>query len=418
MISRVVLPVLFLFSFAENLTAQNQITVSGKVVEDSTRHAVPFVNILLSANRTGTVSDINGKFTLEIDSLIPSDSIIFSVIGYETKIISAGNFSAALENTIALTKRIYEIPSVTIDGLSSRQIIEKAIRKIPDIVMADTFYLNAFYRQYHEENNKYVRLIEATVTIENRVTKNKYLLKADERVSINQIRRSDNRERNNEEHGDHLMELLEVNPVYHTTGTMLNLKALDLYRFYFDTTYTTDSVFHIYYYSTDRSGERFDRGEIFINENNFSILKFTREEIKNTHANRNRLYNSMAPYRWDFLSSKLVAEYRMINGKMFPASLFKTYTHELYDNKVNTKEFLVTENFELTILNESLPGQLPQKKSFSVFLNLYHRKYSYDISFWENYSLPGSYFKKLQNVKNDLEKKKTLGEQFMQNGNK
>lgn len=418
MLLRITLLVILFCSGSDYSVAQKQFTVSGKVVEDSTGHSVPFANIIHKETGTGMVSDINGRFTLTINTTVLSDSIIFSANGYEVKIISVGNFSSASESTIALRKRIYEIPPVTIDGLSSRQIIEKAIRKIPESVAADTFYLDGFYRQYHEENNKYVRLIEATVTIENRVAKNKYSLKGDERVSVNQIRRSDNRERNNEEHSDHLIELLEENPVYHSTGTMLNLKALDLYRFYFDTTFTTDYVFHIYYYSTDRSDEHFDRGEVFIDADNFTILKFTREEIKNTHAVRRRLYNTLAPYRWEFLSSKLVAEYGMKKGKMVPVLLFKTYTHELYDNKVNTKEFLLTENFELTIKNETLPEQLPQKKRFSVFSNLYHRKYSFDISFWQNYSLPAFYFRKSQEVKSDLEKNKNLEEQFIQNGNR
>ncbi len=400
---------------ALTLPAQNEIKISGTVVEDSTLHAVPFANV--SCKETATLTDINGKFNFTSISVNNSDSIHFSCIGFENKTIPIRSFLSGLEQTIVLIPKVYELPAQTIHGLSSSEIIENAIRKIPGTFAADTFYQAGFYRQYHEENSKYVRLIEAAVTIENRVEKSSTSLKSDERVSINQLRRSDNYERNNEEHGDHLIDLLEENPVYHSTGTMLNMKALNLYRFYFDTTRTyPDSIYHIFYYSTDRSRERFDRGEIFIAADDFAILKFTKEEFKNTHTIRRELYNSSARYRWEFLSSKLVAEYKMKKGKMYPASLVKTYTHELYDNKVNTKEFLVTECFELTLKNEIQTKALSQKRNFSVFSNLYHRKYVYDASFWQNYFIPGFYFRKSEDVKHDLEKEKNLEEQFLQNG--
>src|SRR5262249_4803326 len=227
---------------------------------------------------------------------------------------------------------------------------------------------------------------------------------------------SDNYEKNNEEHGDHLIDLLEENPVYHSMGTVLNMKAFFLYRFYSDTTLAyPDSIYHIFYYSTDRSGERFDRGEIFIDTAHFAILKFTKEEFKNTRAPRRNLYNSSGNYRWELLFSKLIAEYKTKNGKMYPASLMKNYTHELYDIKVNTKEFLVTEYFELTFGNE-IQSKSP-RETFSGFSNLYHRKYIYDASFWKGYSLPDFYFRKYEHLKSDLEKNKKFEEQFIQNGN-
>lgn len=280
-----------------NLSAQNQVKISGVVVEDSTLLAVPFATV--AAKEIATLTDINGAFSLTIGSAISSDSIIFSCIGYESKIISEKYFLKG-EQTVTLVKKVYELNGPEIHGLSSGEIVKKAIGKIPEIFGTDTFYQAAFYRQYHEENNTYVRLIEASVTIENCVEKNS-ALKSKERVSINQLRRSDNNEKNNEEHGDHLMDLLEENPVYHSIGTVLNLKAINLYRFYLDTTRTyPDSVYHIYYYSTDRSGERFDRGEIFINAADFAITKITKEEFKNVHAVRKALRSSSAPYIGSF----------------------------------------------------------------------------------------------------------------------
>jgi hypothetical protein len=287
---------------------------------------------------------------------------------------------------------------------------------MPEIFAVDTFYQEGFCRQYHQENNKYVRLIEAAITIENRAEKNNASLKTNERVLINHIRRSDNNEQNNDEHGDHLIDLLEENPVYHSLGTVLNIKSLDLYRFYFDTTLTyPDSIYHIFYYSHDHTRDRYDRGEIFIDAKTFAIIKITIEEFKNDRPIR-RENNSSGRYRWDFLSSKLIAEYKMKNGKMYTISLMKTYTHDLYDIKVYTKEFTVTECFELTLQQENQSKPAVMQPYFSDFSNLYHRKYVYDAAFWKNYPIPDFYFQKSEDVKRDLEKNKKLGEQFFQNG--
>ena len=395
------------------LQAQNEIKISGSIVDDSTRFAIPFVTV--SVKQTATLSDVTGKFSFTI-SANNTDSIIFSCIGYENKKIPVRSFVSGPEQTIKLLRKVYELPPGTIHGFTSRTIIENAIKKMPEIFAVDTFYQEGFCRQYHQENNKYVRLIEAAITIENRAEKNNASLKTNERVLINHIRRSDNNEQNNDEHGDHLIDLLEENPVYHSLGTVLNIKSLDLYRFYFDTTLTyPDSIYHIFYYSHDHTRDRYDRGEIFIDAKTFAIIKITIEEFKNDRPIR-RENNSSGRYRWDFLSSKLIAEYKMKNGKMYTISLMKTYTHDLYDIKVYTKEFTVTECFELTLQQENQSKPAVMQPYFSDFSNLYHRKYVYDAAFWKNYPIPDFYFQKSEDVKRDLEKNKKLGEQFFQNG--
>jgi len=395
------------------VSAQNEIKISGTVLDDSMQYAVPFATV--SVKQTATLSDVTGKFSLTV-SADNADSIIFSCIGYENKKIPVRSFLSGAEQNIKLLRKIYELPPGTIHGLTSRTIIEIAIKKIPEIFVADTFYQEGFYRQYHEENNKYVRLIEAAITIENRAEKNNASLKTNERVLINHIRRSDNKERNDDEHGDHLIDLLEENPVYHSLGTVLNIKSLDLYRFYFDTTLTyPDSIYHIFYYSHDRTRDRYDRGEIFIDATSFAVLNFTIEEFKNDRPIRGE-NNLSGRYHWDFLSSRLVAEYKMKNGKMYTASLMKTYTHDLYDIKVYTKEFTVTECFELTLQRDIQSKPAVMQQYFSDFSNLYHRKYIYDAAFGKNYSIPGFYFQKSEVIKRDLEKNKKLEEQFLENG--
>jgi hypothetical protein len=309
--------------------------------------------------------------------------------------------------------KCYEIPVVHIEGMSAKQIVKKAIDKIPDNFAADTFYSKIFYRQYHKENNFYVRLIEASLFFKSTVEKNKNSLNGRERVRVIQLRRSNNYEMNKEEHGDHLFDLLSENPVYHSLGTVLNRKALNSFKFFPDTI-ENDSVYHIFYFSKNSMDEKVQKGELLIDKRTFAILKFTKEERQNDNAVSKYDKASSVPYCWEFQNGNVIAEYEYRDGKMFLASLNKTYTHELYDNKVHSKEYVVAENFELKVDSDFysqniLPG------NFSAVSNLYHLRYPYDRDYWNNYLTPGFVFENSKIVIRDLQRKETLEQQFEKN---
>ena len=61
----------------------------GRILDEHTKEPLPFVNIGIVEKNVGTVSDFSGIFELEVDTAVSaSESILFSMIGYETKTIS------------------------------------------------------------------------------------------------------------------------------------------------------------------------------------------------------------------------------------------------------------------------------------------------------------------------------------------
>src|SRR6185295_18779160 len=136
----------------------------------------------------------------------------------------------------------------------------------------------------------------------------------------------------------HLFDLLSENPIYHPIGTVLNGKGLNSFKFYTDIN-ENDSVFHIYYFSKSSTDEKIQNGELFIDKKTFALIKFTKEEEKNDRAFIRYTEVKSVPYHWEFQNGKVIAEYTCHDGKMFLASINKTYTHDLYDNKVNSKDF-------------------------------------------------------------------------------
>ena len=61
-------------------SAQQQITVSGKVTDESTGDALPGVNVVVKGTILGTTTDVNGKYSLALTD--KNATLVFSFIGY------------------------------------------------------------------------------------------------------------------------------------------------------------------------------------------------------------------------------------------------------------------------------------------------------------------------------------------------
>jgi len=73
------------------------ITVSGKVM-DETNAPIPGVNILVKGTNTGTVSDTDGRYKIEVEN--ENSVLVFSFIGFMTKEIQVGS-QATIDVTLA-----------------------------------------------------------------------------------------------------------------------------------------------------------------------------------------------------------------------------------------------------------------------------------------------------------------------------
>ena len=66
-------------------TSQNKGTVSGKIMDVSSREAIPFVNVIIDGTAIGEVSDENGQFVIK-NVPLGYVKIRASILGYETEI--------------------------------------------------------------------------------------------------------------------------------------------------------------------------------------------------------------------------------------------------------------------------------------------------------------------------------------------
>jgi hypothetical protein len=78
---------LLIFGMAFSL-AYAQTTVTGNVSSEE-EGALPGVNIILQGTGQGTVSDIEGNYTIQVPG--PDAVLVFSSIGYTTEAVTVGN---------------------------------------------------------------------------------------------------------------------------------------------------------------------------------------------------------------------------------------------------------------------------------------------------------------------------------------
>ncbi len=111
-------------------------TVSGTVTSADDGQAFPGVNIIVKGSTVGTVSDVNGKFSISVQSA--ESVLVFSAIGYSTTEMVVGAQSTI---SIALKVDITQLSEVVVVGYGTQEkrdvtasiasINSKAIQKIP-----------------------------------------------------------------------------------------------------------------------------------------------------------------------------------------------------------------------------------------------------------------------------------------------
>lgn len=91
-----------------------QIQFEGKVIDSKARETVPYVNIGIVRLGIGTVSSVEGEFSLSNKAITPGDSVMFSAVGYETNYVLVKDILSG--GTVYLTPKIFEFDEITVSA--------------------------------------------------------------------------------------------------------------------------------------------------------------------------------------------------------------------------------------------------------------------------------------------------------------
>jgi TonB-dependent starch-binding outer membrane protein SusC len=118
-----------------NLSAQRQVT--GQVKESEKGELLPGVSVVLRGTSTGTITDLDGKFTISVPEKGESE-LVFSYIGFTSQTVAVGNQSVIEVNLVPDAQILDQVVVIGYESVNRRDVLgsvssvnDKQLKDIP-----------------------------------------------------------------------------------------------------------------------------------------------------------------------------------------------------------------------------------------------------------------------------------------------
>jgi hypothetical protein len=121
-------------AFSQN--APNSVEIKGIITEQGSNKALSYVNIGVLGKPVGTVSDVNGHYSLAIGSAYLSDTLQVSLVGYSTFKMAVSSFIQSNNGDLKLNQKTTVLPEMVVSNKQrkNKQVIGTKKRfNIPQI---------------------------------------------------------------------------------------------------------------------------------------------------------------------------------------------------------------------------------------------------------------------------------------------
>ena len=158
LISVVVFWMLLVSTWAQGLL------VTGIVKDKETRQVLANVNVSVQGSNVGTVTNADGVFSLKVSQEELGRGVQISHIGYQNLFLPAEALtSSSKRSTIWLTPTTFTLDMVNVYGGDPLELVEKALRKIPQNYSDHDHLFSAFYRETIQKRKRYIGISEAVL---------------------------------------------------------------------------------------------------------------------------------------------------------------------------------------------------------------------------------------------------------------
>lgn len=145
------------------INAQIQKTLIGRVIDSRSRKGLADVNISLKGTNIGTVTNSEGKFSLYITDA-QNAVVTFSTLGYASVSIAADELEGK-GNLVRMVRQPVELSEVVVYSGDPENIIQAAIRKIPENYSVNKDLLSMFYRETIRKGKRFIGVSEAAINV-------------------------------------------------------------------------------------------------------------------------------------------------------------------------------------------------------------------------------------------------------------
>ncbi|WP_439183545.1 carboxypeptidase-like regulatory domain-containing protein [Carboxylicivirga taeanensis] len=423
------------------------IKISGTLIDLSSGEPQPFAHISQRNWGTGSITNSEGEFELNIPSLLVGLKLDFSSLGYaDTSIIIPRTDSLNL--IVHIRPKPFNLNEVLVlpNGNTAEDLVRLASKRIKRNFHRKTAQMEAFYRRTGFRDSTFVQLIEAALLIED---KGIDMPTSTTKIQIEEVRKSqsyliqrsakykwafDKMEKMI--HGGHRNMFYRAynNPVraYKSEWWYQPLTDYENFNYEFEGAMWLDTI-KVYkvlfeYNALYPNGKRasinkstFHGGHIYIDANDYGIHKMDYLfRLTPKHKNAKFTIKEGIFDQSEISYQKIEGKYYLKYISEFAPSNAKNFIFENPDADQNEKVIKHRQWAEtlLVITNVVTERQerqrISNKSKLDLHENSYETNYPYNPDFWENYSmikqkpLPGKAIE-------DLEWEKSLELQFLEN---
>ncbi|GAA3989821.1 erythromycin esterase family protein [Hymenobacter antarcticus] len=125
--------------------AAGAVGLSGRVLNEKTRAAVPFASVYLKKQGLGLVTNIKGEF--ELPRPAAADTLVATCLGFGARAVSVGS-QTATGLTLLLPPQAYALAGVQVSGesLNPRKIMERVIKNLPKNYLQQDYNADVYAR--------------------------------------------------------------------------------------------------------------------------------------------------------------------------------------------------------------------------------------------------------------------------------
>ena len=166
---------------------KNMIRLTGTVVNSRNRNPIPFANVFVPFESTGTITNSDGKFELVFPREHLPDSIMFSCIGYTSGVTYPPEYLIH-PIRMELTPYRFQIDELIVRPEDPVELLLAALKNKSENYPKKPTMLTAFFREVSRQNDKYIGLSEALIDI----YKTSYLTEENDLIRLKKGRRGTN----------------------------------------------------------------------------------------------------------------------------------------------------------------------------------------------------------------------------------
>lgn len=161
-----VLACLALFGVCALLAQTNDVVVSAIIKDKDSRKELGNVNIVLVGSNIGTVSNSEGVFSLRVPQEHLQKGLVVSHIGYSNVRVSVEDLlNKDKQFVIWMSPSTMLLKELNVFGGDPRELVEKAVRKIPQNYADKHNMFSSFYRETIQKGRRYIGISEAVANV-------------------------------------------------------------------------------------------------------------------------------------------------------------------------------------------------------------------------------------------------------------